>query len=48
MAACGRDCSPYKLGIADLNDGSTYVEHNLEFCGDIIFNPGNIEEHVQT
>ena len=36
-----------KLGIDDFNDGSTYVEHFLEFWGDMIFKPGITEDHVK-
>ena len=35
-----------KLGIEDSSDGSTYIEHHLEFWGALVFKPGVTEEHV--
>ena len=36
-----------KLGIEDSSDGSTYIEHHLEFWGDLVFKPGVTEDHVR-
>lgn len=36
-----------KIGIEDFSDGSTYIEHYLEFWGDMIVNSGVNEEHLR-
>ena len=36
-----------KIGIEDFSDGSTYIEHYLEFWGDMVVNSGVTEEHIR-
>ena len=36
-----------KIGFDDFSDASTYIEHYLEFWGDMVVKPGVTEEYLK-